>query len=249
MTISRLNSEQEDGMRKTFLGLLFAFATAGISSAGTITTAGQIPGTTLNAIDLTGFATTGAEMTGMTVAALFGGGMVTCIWAPTGVDTGGCSGSAVGVGSFSVSQAGDTFSNNWILTNTTAVGAAPIPLLGVFFDGVPGLTVFDRTFGGVSGTAGSELGADATGTTPAGQPNGVALYIDQVATLGNPPVGDLFARLSLTFGNGLLPQNSAMWIADTDTIGLRGNVPEPGNWAMLLLGGCVLICFGRLRLR
>ena len=237
-------------MRKTLLSLLFAFAAAGILNAGTITTAGQIPGATVNAIDLTGFFTTGAEMTGMTVAALFGGGMVSCVWAVTGVDMGGCSGSTVGIGSFSVSQSGDTFTNNWTLTNTT-VGTAAIPLLSIFFDGVPGLTVFDRTFGGLTGTNGSALGADATGTTPAGQPNGSATYIDLVSTLGNPPVGDIFGRLSIDFGNGLLPQGAATWVADTDTIGLRGggNTPEPGTWAMLLLGGSALLGVRRLKRR
>ena len=238
-------------MNRMFLGVLFASAIGNIANAGTITTIAQNTGTTVNAIDLTGFSTNGAGMTGMTVSALFGGGTVTCIWAPTGIDSGGCSGLAAGVGSFAVSQSGDTFSSNWTLTNTTAVGAAPIPLLRILFDGITGSTVFDRTFGGLTGTNGSALGADATGTTPAGQPNGSATYIDLVSTLGNPPVGDIFGRLSIDFGNGLLPQGAATWVADTDTIGLRGggNTPEPGTWAMLLLGGSALLGVRRLKRR
>ena len=236
-------------MKKLVIGLMFACATRGVSHAGTITTTGQINGTTVNATDLTGFSTFGDAMTGMTVNAMFGGGTVSCIWAVTGVGSGGCAGSSVGIGSFSVAQSGDTFSNDWTLTNTTLVGAVPIPLLSVFFDGLPGKTVFDRTFGGATGTNGSALGADATGTTSSGQPNGAATYIDQVATLGNPPVGDIFARLRIDFGNGLAPQATATWIADTDSIGVRGggNTPEPSTWAMLLLGGCALAAVKRWR--
>lgn len=224
-------------------------AASTLAEAGIISTGGQNPGTTVNAIDITGFTTTGNQMAGMTVTGTFTDGITaTCIWADGGGTTGNCA-ATNGGGSFSLTLTGDTFSNPFNLGVTGTLN-----LLSLLFNGIPGGTVFDRTFTDV-GTPGSELGLDANGTTVPAAINGSATYIDQVGTLGNAPVGDLFARLQLDFsGAGLAPLAGGAPVAtfsfDTDTIGVRGSngggVPEPSTWAMMA-GGLALVAFSRLR--
>ncbi len=230
--------------------VLTLLAASTIVQAGVITTLGQDNGTTVNAIDITGFTTNGNQMAGMLITGTFTDGVsATCIWSDGGGTTGTCSATNGGA-SFSLSLTGDTFSNPFSLGVTGTLN-----LLSLLFNGVPGSTVFDRTFTG-SGTAGSEQGLDANGTTVPANINGRATYIDQVGTLGNAPVGDLFARLQLDFtGTGLAPAAGApvaSFTIDTDTIGIRGNngggVPEPGTWAMMA-GGLSLVVLSRLRAR
>lgn len=60
-------------------------------------------------------------------------------------------------------------------------------------------------------------------------------------------VGDLYAVLTITFNNpGLGNNQSATWIADTDTVGLF-IVPEPGTFAMLGIACLGLLAYARRR--
>jgi hypothetical protein len=164
---------------------------------GSITTIAQVNGTTVNAIDVTGATTTGNEMGGMTITGSFStGSNAVCTWVNGAGSAGGCTAAGGGANSFALSLNGDTFSTNWNLTSITGGN-----LLSLLFDGLPGFTVFDRSFGG-SGTSGSAAGNDASGTTSPANTNGSVTYQDLVGTLGNAPVGDLFARVAIAFNNG-----------------------------------------------
>ena len=147
-------------MRHQFFLLLIA---ATCASAASIFTAGQDPGTSLAAVDITGFSTTGNDMGGMTITGAFaGGGTAVCTWVNGGGNAGGCTASNGGRG-FHLALDGDTFSASWFLTNILGAN-----LLSLTFDGPAGFTVFDRATGflGLSeGTAGSSLGKDASGST------------------------------------------------------------------------------------
>jgi hypothetical protein len=134
---------------------------------------------------------------------------------------------------------GDTFLSPFELLVTSLQGGPG--LVSLLFQGLPGFTVFDRAFGAITGTSGSELGIDAMGTTSPATVNGAATYINLVATLGNPPVGDLFSQVLINFEGPLPAGATAAWIMDTDNIGLRGgqpgsDIPEPSSIALVLTG-------------
>lgn len=197
----------------------------------------QTNGTTYNALDITGFSTTGADMAGMQITGLFlNGSSIICTWAAVGPgqpNAGGCTASNGTVG-FQLALDGDTFFNSFNLTNI--VGSS---LLSLTFDGPSGFTTFDRTFGAAVGTSGSSFGADASGSTSSNTIGAAVLYTNQLATLGNAPVGDEFATVVITFtGNGLPAGFTATWTMDTDNIGLRGGapgsgIPEPATFGLL----------------
>ena len=156
---------------------------------------------------------------------------------------------------FDLAVTGDTYSNNaWQLDFSIASATGLLQKLE--FDGIPGNTVFDRTFGDNQGTAGSNLGKDfagfanyctgflcgifGTGT----QGNITATYSNRVALANSAPVGDVFTAFSmqfLSFG-GLGEGTDWSFTLDTDIApaGLVINptgptpVPEPGS--MVLLG-------------
>jgi hypothetical protein len=188
------------------------------------------------------FDTTGALMGGMAVTATFSGGLIeTIAWAPTGGDSGGVFGAG-----WSLSQSGDTFglTNPWTFSFTGPAGVLG-QLVSLELDGAPGLTLFDRTFGGVFGTDGSAQGRDFEYF---GLPE-----FDVTVTYANPvgigaalPVGDIFHRLALDFGQGGPREGSFAFLQDTDNDARRVDVPEP---AMLGLLGLALIGFGVVRLR
>jgi hypothetical protein len=180
---------------------LIAVSTA-LTQAGTISTTGQD-----NARQSTP-STSPASLSDDLMAGMVITGSITadCIWASTGGNSGGCSGT-YGNAAFSMSLDGDTFSSDWFLN----VGGG-LNLTSLFFNGLPGNTVFRPE--PKPGTDGSASGFDAAGTiVPAGV-NGIATYIDQVATLGNPPQGDIFARVRMDFsGDGPLQHvgNDRWW--------------------------------------
>ena len=186
-------------------------------------------GTTYNTQALTGFATTGAMMDGMSVTAYFvGGGSETLAWADTGASSGGVSGTG-----WTLSQSGDTFSgDNWTLSAASALSR-------VYINAGPGDTVFDIASNGTTdfnamtdnGTPGSARGLNFA--TPYG---GVltAYYRNSVGVGGNPIVGDLFLVLDLQFSSF---SGSMIFSADTDNLLYAGDiVPTPEPTTMLLLG-------------
>jgi hypothetical protein len=218
------------------------FLAASSMQAGVISTAGANVGTPVDVLGITGFTTLGSGMAGMTVTATFVGGATdSCVWAATSATAGGCS-----TALFTVSQDGDTFSQPWSFATASQTPNA----INLLFDGVgsgtgtrTGGTVFDRTFGGATGTAGTSDGFDADGTTVGG--DGVAAYQDVLTILGAATSGDVYARVNIRFADAGI--SSATWRMDTDSVGLGdGAVPEPSTWAML---GGALVGMGLWRRR
>jgi len=181
----------------------------GTASAGVIVQANTGAVRTTDA--MTGYQTFGDDMVGMLVKASFAGGYSEiAFWAATGPGAGGVSGSLIP--GWSLTESGDTFNDyNWQLTNNT--GKA---MTQVFIDGGYGKTVFDTNFG--SDTPGSAGGYSFAATSlPAGL-DILAVYSDALALTGNPPRGDVYCTLSLSFTNtgGFSNQSSFSFRADTD---------------------------------
>jgi hypothetical protein len=197
----------------------------GMSSAhATITyvvdnsTSSSIPG-------LTGYATTGAMMTGMSVQAKFTSGLdQTLAWATTGPGAGGVTGSGWGL-----ALSGDSYGSSWQFSMNPNASLGQLTQL--ILSGNPGYTVFDRTNPSF-GTDGSAQGWDfefSGGFTG----DATVTYSDIVAVTPNPPVGDLFHVVTVDFGDG--PRANFSFIQDTDNDS-RFVVPEPASAALLGLG-------------
>ncbi len=202
-------------------------------------TVSYVNNTTQSTSALTGYATNGAMMDGMTVTATFAtGGTETAIWG----DTGATSGAAVGTG-WALSQSGDTFGdtfyNNWALSSSSA------SITSLLIDAGIGDTVFDIHWSPFPGTAGS-AGGTTFSVSSTSISNIDATYIDMVALGSDAPVGDLWRYLNIDFTNsqtGYFGANDNLtYIADTDNLKYAGDIdpqiPEPGT--MLLLGSGLL---------
>src|SRR5437762_1929151 len=139
---------------------LLLLASAAVSQAGLISTVGQDNGVAVNVTDITGFQTTGSMMAGIVVTGTFASNAtISCNWATTGATSGGCSAFS-GDTAFSISLDGDTYVTTWRLNVF-----GDNNLVSLFFNGIPGNTVFDRGFGGAVGTEGTSTGRDAIGIT------------------------------------------------------------------------------------
>lgn len=231
---------------KAIKAVLLALMCVALASAAAITHNGTPDNTTTTSIvGITGFATTGNQMVGMTVTGTFGsGGTATCIWAQTGANSGGCTGTEVGspLNTFTLSLAGDTFTANW---NLSATGRL---LQALTINALDGATVFDIvSTDPTNSTPGSSSGFAISGTV-SNQANttGIGAYSNRIQVGANPAVGDLYGFLSIQF-DGLV--ETATFRADTDTVGLPGgggDVPEPSSIA-LLAAGVALIAWKRSR--
>ena len=175
------------------------------------------------------FQTLGDMMDGMLVTASFmDGASETLAWGTTGAGTGGVFGTG-----WSLVASGDTFNAfAWSFTND---GAGV--LTGLTLDGVPGLTLFDTSFGGAFGTDDSFFGRDFA-TNLNEDALIVATYRQPVGVNGAPPVGDLYHVLDVDFSgmsNGGT-RESFLFSQDTDNDARITQVPEPGTMALLGLG-------------
>ena len=134
------------------------------AAQGTCTNA---PGFITTAVSLSAFSTTGATMAGLRVTAQFTDGFSqTLVWAATGALSGGVS-QATGTHQWSLSNAGDTFTTDFILTN----GAGSTSnITNIIVSGIGGVnasgqaTVFDRTsVPNTSGTANEQTPGSHSG--------------------------------------------------------------------------------------
>lgn len=173
---------------------------------------------------LTGFATNGAMMDGMSVTATFSNQFSqTLSWGDTGATSGGVFGSG-----WSLTQSGDTFGGLWSFSFTGSTSG--LILNQLILQGASGLTVFDRTFGGASGTVGSASGMDFAFS--GSDPTATATYSEAVALAGNAAVGDLWHTLTIDFDGGI--RTDFMFVQDTDNDSRFNNrVPEPGVLSLI----------------
>lgn len=171
---------------------------------------------------LTGFATLGSEMKGMTVTAVFVNFSETLSWQTTGASSGG----VVGDG-WSLSLTGDTFSAPWTLSITNDARK----LVGLILDGDPGLTVFDTTQPS-PGTPDSASGADFAFLGGCAACDVTVDYVDVVAISPNAPVGDLFHKVMINFGQTGPNFGTFTFRQDTDNDS-RFTVPEPTGLALV----------------
>jgi hypothetical protein len=191
-----------------------------------------LSGTGYQTTALTGYATSGSMMDGMTVTVTFGSGSTsTALWADIGL----AAGAATGAG-WSLSQSGDTYGGTWLLNSDVAITK-------LFIDAGTGNTVFDIMLPNDNfGTNGSARGWHIND-------NNSVTYKDSVALTGSDPVGDLFRTLQIDFSQQV---NSYSFITDTDNLRLSGDlnpvVPEPSTVALLGLG-LAGIAFMRKRIR
>lgn len=204
----------------TVLALGGQAAHATVTYVDDLSTTSVIPG-------LTGFSTNGAMMAGMTVNAIFSSGLnQTLAWGTTGPTSGGVTGTG-----WSLTETGDTFGGIWNFTIDP--NASLGQLISFVLSGNPGLTVFDRSFGG-AGTPGSASGLDF-GFVSGFAGDATATYSDVVAITPDPAVGDLFHVLKVEFGDGG-PRVDFAFSQDTDNDARFGTVPEPTSLVLVGLG-------------
>jgi PEP-CTERM motif len=180
---------------------------------------------------LTGFATTGAMMTGLSVTVAFNGGADhTFAWATTGANSGG-----VTTGLWSLTMDGDSFTSPWVFSFLSPNAGQ---LTHLQLNGTSGFVIFDRTAPS-PGTDGSASGLDFAFSAGCGSCNGLVNYSGQTGIGGAAPVGDLWQVVDLTFSGETGPRTDFSFVQDTDN-DIRAMVPEPETYA-LMLGGLGLL--------
>jgi PEP-CTERM motif len=204
--------------------LVATMLAAAPASAATIV---KNPGTPSDIPGLSTFATTGAMMTGLSIRAVFSGGLdETLLWSTTGVGSGGVDGSG-----WKLSVSGDSF-DEFAWNFDFDAGGSLGQLVLLVIDGTGSLTVLD-TDNPSFGTAGSAAGRNFGIELPGFDALAVGTYDNEVGVLGNAAVGDLFQRLTVTFQQGG-PRDSFRFSQDTDNDS-RIDVPEPGALALASL--------------
>jgi hypothetical protein len=193
----------------------------------------------------------------MTVSWSFlgGGGSGSAIWGSLG---GGLSGISSGGLSLSIGSGTDTFGGVFSLSNTSGFALQSLTLAGA-----SGRTIFDCAWDGsicVAGNANADQGTVGSANGWTLQTNGgtfggtvSAVYSNLVGIGINPPVGDLFEQLVLSFGaNGLASGLTYSFIADTDNSPFdqpppTSSTPEPSTFVLAGIGLIGLGTLGRRR--
>ncbi len=220
--------------------LASAIAATAACLAVTTATASSVNYGTVNAPTadlpgLTGFQTTGADMTGLSVTATFTGGVTqTMAWSTTGAGSGGVSGTGWGL-----SLDGDSFGGLWNFTFDPQYTLGQLTRL--VLDGSTGLTVLDRTLPN-DGTPGSAQGLDFSFASDTCDSCAVdATYSGLTSIGGAAALGDLWQTLTVDFLDTTGPRTDWSFVQDTDNDSrFIPGVPEPETYA-LILGGLGLV--------
>ena len=220
---------------------LAATAFAGSASAQAIISTVDAPAASIPG--LTGFNTTGAAMTGLTISATFSSGLSeTRSWAATGATSGGVMGTG-----WALSLTGDSFNSPW---NFEFFDDVLGRLDTLVLDGSTGLTVFDRTDPSL-GTPGSAAGRDfsfASGTC--GTCKASVVYSGVTSIGAAAAVGDLWQTLTIGFALDAAPRSNWSFLQDTDNDSRFTPIPaipEPETYALMLAGLGVMGWLGRRR--
>lgn len=226
-------------MKKQNLSKLLAFLVMvpAVSFAGLISV-NYVAGTVYNTTDLTGYQTSGDDMDGMLVKAIFSNGSSeTETWADITANSGGVNGTG-----WSLGLSGDSFTNSWTLISETALINNLLILAG------PGNTMFDVL--GTVGTINSANGWEFSQTSLASDVDYTATYSNILGVGGDAPVGDLYLNLELDFASAFVG-NTLRFRADTDNALYAGDiapsVPEPTTISFLSIG--LLSMLGLVRRR
>ncbi len=174
-----------------------AVITTGVA-LGTWGTLGSAPGMAQTVIS--GFATTGANMTGMEVTIQYlNGGRETAIWGTTGWTSGGAFGNQ-----WQLIQTGNTYGTPWRFNNFNAPS-----IYSLSINAVPGNTMFDTVrFQEITpGSADGWTFEVTDGLAPSRFAYSAPIDIS---------LGDLFGTLTLTWDTGFSAGNFLRFIADTD---------------------------------
>jgi hypothetical protein len=175
---------------------------------------------------------TGADLAGLVMTATYNGPVspivITSVWTPTGLTSGAAGNSAV-----SVSVAGNASDSlAWHYSSTFLS-----PLVSLDLDGSDAGIYFDRAHSG-QGTPGSGPGADISFGPlfpPGIDSQFVVTYSRAVSLNGAPPQNDLYAKLTINFGN-FLPQDFTF----TQPVD-RNVTPEPKSSWLILTGITVIV--------
>lgn len=201
-------------------------AVASPAAAQTIQTA---TGTAYYAPSIGNYSTLGNDLFGMLVSGRFSDGQTfSGNWGTigsglSGVDFAGRLRLAIGA-----------TTNTWGNPFTLTVFGAGNTLQMLTLSGASGPVIFDRTFGGSTGTAESQLGRDFAFSGSSDSWNTLITYRNAVSMVGSSAaVGDIYETMVIEFRNGLSGTNAGRnvrFTQDFDNVitgGLLLPVPEP----------------------
>jgi hypothetical protein len=175
------------------------------------------------------FSTLGSDLLGMLVSGRFSDGQTfSGNWGDLG---GGLSGVNF-AGRFRLSIG--TTTNTWANPFTLTVFGTANTMQSLTLSGASGPVIFDRTFGGASGTVESQRGSDFAFSGMSDAWNTLITYRNAVSMVGSTaPVGDIYETMVIEFRNGLVGSavgQNVRFTQDFDNVisgGLLLPVPEP----------------------